>query len=433
VAFDIADEHAQADEALTNSLDSDRNTDINDTMSANTRGPVFHRELSASLCTSYDVIVLSPGVPRTLPCIVAAIESGVVVVGDVALFASAAQGKPLIAVTGSNGKSTVVTWLGHVLEACGRRAVVCGNIGLPVLDSLLGDEEVDNVVYVLELSSYQLESTCNLQATSAVVLNVSDDHMDRYDSIEHYAAVKRVIYQHVQHCVFNRDDDRTVDASNTAASQQYFSVSKALPGDCQLAKAANDDWLSDGESNIVQLDALQMPGQHNVANALAVIALLMPFELNSKQLACGLIAFRGLPHRTEFIGEYNGVRWYNDSKGTNIDACKKALEAMQAPIVLIAGGQGKGADFSALNKTVEQHVKALVLIGEDREIIASTWQNLAPIHRADDLHEAVQLCDQLSEKGDVVLLSPACASFDMFDNFEQRGEQFCREVEALVA
>ncbi len=429
VSFDLADQRAQPNEALRPFL----------------QGTRFFSELTESLCCEYDVLILSPGVPRALAPISAAISKGVLVIGDVELFASAVADQTVIAVTGSNGKSTVATWLGHVLRACDQPVVVCGNIGLPALDSLVEHD----AVYVIELSSYQLESTSSLCALSAVVLNISEDHMDRYDSLEHYAAVKRTVYEKSRHCVFNRDDARTfaqvaphadtnLDSQpsfpvDSKSSQRFFSIHSPEPGDCCLNNAANEAWLNDGEKNVVRRSALQTPGEHNVSNALAVIALLAPLDLDKKAMAKGLAGYRGLPHRTEFIRERNGVRWYNDSKGTNLDACSKAIAALSAPVVLIAGGQGKGADFASIADIIQTHVKALVLLGEDRELIATAWQGLAPVYKVDSLHDAVIRCDELSEPGDVVLLSPACASFDMFENFEQRGEQFCHEVEALVA
>jgi len=200
-----------------------------------------------------------------------------------------------------------------------------------------------------------------------------------------------------------------------------------------VLEAANDAWLCHGEQKLLLLSQLQTPGDHNVANALAVLALLQPISLDLNQVIVGLIDFRGLEHRTEFVLERDGVRWFNDSKGTNIDACSKAITAMNGPVVLIAGGMGKGADFSALRVVVEQHVKALLLIGEDAALIRDALNGAAQIFMATDLQEVVKLADELAESGDVVLLSPACSSFDMFENFEQRGVLFKQAVEAIAA
>lgn len=425
VAFDVVDENARPSAQLRDCL----------------LGVQIHEVLDASLCCAYDVLVVSPGVPRSLPAIHAAIEQGIEVIGDIELFAHAIGNTPVIAVTGSNGKSTVVSWIAHVLENCGKPAKLCGNIGLPALDSI--DDEAE--LYVLELSSYQLESTYSLFALSATVLNVSDDHLDRYESIEHYAAIKRRIYNDCSHRVVNRDDQRTwieaeknsskgVGSDSTGEQNEVaFSVITDTLSDYSLSDAANDAWLCRGDNKLVQRNRLQNPGDHNVANALAVLALLEPFALNMDEQISGLTSFPGLEHRTEFVLERHGVRWYNDSKGTNIDACKKAIEAMEAQVVLIAGGLGKGADFNALRDVVQKQVKALVLIGEDAALIKDALNGTTNIVMAQTLEDAVQRCSEFAVSGDVVLLSPACSSFDMFDNFEQRGVLFKQAVETIAA
>jgi len=269
--------------------------------------------------------------------------------------------------------------------------------------------------------------------------------MDRYESIEHYAAVKRRIYSHCRNVVVNHDDKATwpeadADASSLEAVAEHasanrlaFSLDDSADVDYRLQSAANDSWLCHRSERVVACNQLQVPGNHNIANALAVLALLEPFALDQNALAAAITGFTGLEHRTEFVRELNGVRWYNDSKGTNIDACEKAIEAMQAPVVLIAGGLGKGADFTSLSDVVKEHVKLLVLIGEDAALIADALANTSKIEMAVSLAEAVSLCADFADAGDAVLLSPACASFDMFENFEQRGVAFKRAVEALAA
>ena len=418
LAFDVVDERATPSEALLPHLTTS----------------TVHDELSESLCCTYDVLVISPGVPRSLPALKAAEAKGALMIGDIELFASAIGDTPVIAVTGSNGKSTVVSWIAHILEHCKVPAKLCGNIGTPALDSIDAGAEI----YVLELSSYQLESTESLAALSATVLNVSDDHMDRYDSIEHYAAVKRRVYQGCQHAVVNFDDKRTWlnpsdEAQPSAQTAMAFSLDEANAAEFYLREAANESWLCHGDEQLLTRRQLQTPGDHNVANALAVIALLAPMKLEIAKLTEGLAGFYGLEHRTEFVLSNNGIRWYNDSKGTNIDACRKAVAAMQAPVVLIAGGMAKGADFTALRDIVEQHVKAMVLIGVDAELIRDALQGTTDIHMASSLDDAVQRCVSIATDGDVVLLSPACSSFDMFDNFEQRGAQFKRAVQEFAA
>jgi len=309
--------------------------------------------------------------------------------------------------------------------------VLCGNIGQPALDSISDDADV----YVLELSSYQLESTYSLAPLAASVLNISDDHMDRYDSLEHYAQVKRHIYSNCQFAVANRDDARTwPEASSNVA---YFTT------DASNASNYAQDWhcVAQGSEHVVQKDGAsqlklsltKMPGAHNIANALASVALLAPLNVKAELVQKSINTFAGLPHRTELVAEINQVLWYNDSKGTNIDACEKAIEAMPGPVVLIAGGLGKGADFTALRDAVSRYVKALVLIGEDRKLLADALQDLADVRFCDSMNDAVLAASELAEAGDAVLMSPACASFDMFDNFEQRGDRFCEAVQELAA
>ena len=410
VKFDVVDEKFKPGDALQSYL----------------ADSTVYTNLDAQLCNRYDVLVISPGVPRSLQALQNAAAAGVEIIGDIELFTQAIGDTPVIAVTGSNGKSTVVSWIAHVLNHCGKRVKLCGNIGTPALDSIDANAEL----YVLELSSYQLESTKTLKAISATVLNISDDHMDRYASIEHYAQVKRRVYQGCPHSVVNLDDRRTwVKQSNSTA----FSLFNIDGAEYHILKAANDAWLCHGEKKLLLRSQLQTPGDHNVANALAVLALLQPINLDLNQMIVGLVAFNGLEHRTEFVLERQGVRWYNDSKGTNIDACKKAITAMSGPVVLIAGGISKGADFSVLREVVEQHVKALLLIGKDATLIRDALNGATKIFMATGLNEVVRLADELADSGDVVLLSPACSSFDMFDNFEQRGLLFKEAVESIAA
>lgn len=406
VPFELADEHAN--DSVLDALDSK---------------PLCHRNFTEALFSAVDVIVLSPGVPRAHPAIVSALNAGVRVIGDIELFAHAVQ-VPVLAVTGSNGKSTVVAWLANALNACGIKTAACGNIGEPALDSLQADVDV----LVLELSSYQLESTSNLRPIAATVLNVSEDHMDRYDGIEHYAAVKRRVYQHAAHCIANLDDQRTWPVGEVCDLRSVFTLDYS-GSVANNAAQADKCW----QRSVLDGIALSMPGEHNLANALAVLALGAALPVNFSQMRDALPLFRGLVHRSEYLGEHNDVRWYNDSKGTNTDACEKAIKAMPGPVILIAGGIGKGADFSSLRASVSACVKLLILIGRDRQLIADELHGCADIRMADTLRQAVSLANDNATSGDVVLLSPACSSFDMFQNFEDRGEQFKLAVEEVMA
>jgi len=387
----------------------------------------------------YDVMVLSPGIPRAHPVIKSAIDAGVSVIGDVELFASVVQGD-VLAITGSNGKSTVASMAAHVLHEAGRTVELCGNIGTAVLDVLpkqQSNQEADTSVYILELSSYQLESLSRLAPLSAVVLNISDDHLDRYESIEHYAATKRHVYSNAKYAVANIADKQT-HPQLPAEQVLWFSV---IADETQVGPAAQfsvkiqkgQRLLCVEEASILSAKDLQVPGEHNIANALAVMALLHPLQLSHDQLKQGLASFRGLEHRTELVREHNGVRWYNDSKGTNVDACIKAIEAMPGSVVLIAGGQGKGADFTQLRTVVSERVKSVVLIGADAPKLRVALEGVAELFDANTMQEAVELSKRLAQSGDVVLLSPACASFDMFDNYQMRGRVFRESVEQIAA
>lgn len=392
----------------------------------------FHTEFSFELFERFDTLVLSPGVPRSLEPIQKAISAGVDVIGDIELFAGVVEA-PVIAVTGSNGKSTVVSWIAHTLQGAGINAIACGNIGLPALDSLR--ESAD--VYVLELSSYQLESTRSLKPLAAAVLNISDDHLDRYDDIEHYAAVKRSLLAEAQYCVVNQDDSRTwpqADESIVGQCEKFtLSTTPDQKSRWHRVEKNNQTWLCDENFAFLDQTELSVPGDHNAANALAVLALIEPLQIPFTALKKGLTGFAGLPHRSEYLGESQGVRWYNDSKGTNIDACSKAIQAMPGSVILIAGGISKGADFSAMREVVEKHVKLLILIGRDRVQISNQLEGATTIILAEALRDAVEAAHRQAVNGDVVLLSPACSSFDMFRNFEDRGEQFAATVGEVLA
>ena len=390
----------------------------------------LYTQFDKAVFAAVDVIVLSPGVPRSHPALDAACANGVKVIGDIELFASAVT-SPVIAVTGSNGKSTVVSWIAHILAQTEINAVLCGNIGQPALDSISDAADV----YVLELSSYQLESTESLAPFAASVLNISDDHMDRYDSLDHYAQVKRHIYNNCEHAVANRDDARTWPTADDESAHEmaYFAIDTIDAADYRCVDRDSKCMLVKGDTEILELSSARLPGRHNRANALATVALLAPLNIEQQVLQNSINSFAGLPHRTELVAKINHVLWYNDSKGTNIDACKKAIEAMSGPVVLIAGGLGKGADFSALRDAVSKYVKALVLIGRDRQLIADALQDLASVQFCDSMNDAVMAASEIAVACDAVLISPACASFDMFENFEQRGIRFCEAVQELAA
>ncbi len=392
-------------------------------------------DLDVDLLCGADEIIVSPGVSLEEPALLAAAAAGVSLVGDIELFVRATQ-KPVIAITGSNAKSTVTTLVGEMAAACGLRAGVGGNLGTPVLDMLADD--ATNDCYVLELSSFQLETTHSLHAQVATVLNISEDHMDRYDSLQQYVAAKQRIYASAHNVVSNRADIATVAPAGESFQCWTFGLDEGgeravgVSGNVGLSNSAGQ-WLVCDGNRLMRAEDIRIAGRHNLANVAAAFAIAIAAGWDVVACATAVREFKGLPHRCQWVAEKNGVRFYNDSKGTNIGATVAAIEGLGEGknIVLIAGGEGKGADFSQLAPVVQQHVKQLVLIGRDAPEIAAACSDVAQLN-AQTLVEAVQKAREAAIAGDVVLLSPACASFDMFNGYDDRGRQFCAAVEALA-
>ena len=383
----------------------------------------FLPKLPASTFDNYDELIVSPGVA----------VSGDHVVGDIELFAREAKA-PVIAITGSNGKSTVTSLVGEMLNATRERARLGGNIGTPALD-LLGMAVPE--VYVLELSSFQLDTTHSLLAAAATVLNISEDHMDRYKDLGAYREAKLAIYRGCRHRVVNRDDPHL---SHLAKEPGVVSFGLDEPGALQFGVRETDQGavMCVGSRELAPVDAMTLQGRQNVSNMLAAFALVQGagFEIDQPMIEAAL-AYPGLPHRCELVGEWDSVRWINDSKGTNVGATLAAIRGTMTPLVLIAGGQGKGADFSDLGAALGADsgaaiTRSVVLIGEDAERIASVLPDNVIAERADSLDEAILLAKDRAEPGDTVLFSPACASFDMFASFEDRGDQFRDRVRTLI-
>ena len=381
-----------------------------------------------------DELVVSPGISLAEPAIVQAIEHGANAIGDIELFCRAVE-KPVIAITGSNGKSTVTTLIGEMVRQAGLNVAVGGNIGTPVLD-LLGDDSVD--IYVLELSSFQLETTHSLRAAAATVLNISADHMDRYPTLVDYHRAKQRIYRGCATAVFNRDDPLTTPLLPVTAGAITFTSHAPDLGQFGLLTDDEGVWLSQGIRKLINTRHLKLKGRHNFTNALAALALGDAVGLEVNAMLTALRTFPGLPHRCQWLGEFQGVNWFNDSKATNVGAAVAAIEGLgegmndPAKIVLIAGGEGKGAAFDGLQPAVARFVSHVVLIGRDGADIARAVQGSATVHWADTLAIAVKQAAALSCSGDAVLLAPACASFDMFASFEQRGEAFIRLVQEYL-
>ncbi|HEY0841532.1 UDP-N-acetylmuramoyl-L-alanine--D-glutamate ligase [Methylotenera sp.] len=392
---------------------------------------VFTGALKPAVFDGVDLAVISPGVPLSEPEIQAAIQRGMQVVGDVELFA---QYRPasakLIAITGANGKTTVTTLVGEMCKAAGLKTIVAGNIGLPVLDTL-SMETPD--VYVLELSSFQLETTNSLLVDAATMLNLSEDHMDRYDGMQGYAVAKAHIFYHAKLQVLNRDDAWSMMMARAKLAQVTFGLDDAVSEqDYGIKQVDGEAWLSCGTHDLMNIRDLKIAGLHNASNALAAIALCRGIGLDFAPIIQTLYNFKGLPHRVEWVANIDDVDYYDDSKGTNVGATCAALSGLSQKVVLIAGGDGKGQDFSPLKEAVSANARAVVLIGRDAALIeAELLSTNVPMYHAVDLPEAVTIARKLAQIGDAVLLSPACASFDMFKNYVHRAEVFVAAVKRL--
>lgn len=369
--------------------------------------------------------VVSPGVDLREPLVVALRAAGVPVIGDIELFARAAQA-PVVGITGSNGKSTVTTLVGEMARAAGVRVAVGGNLGTPALDLLADDVEL----YVLELSSFQLETTATLQLAAAVNLNLSQDHLDRHGAMAHYAAVKARIFAHCDTCVVNRDDALVMQHAPAGAIS--FGLNEPEPGHYGLVEDDGGIWLARGGAALIRRDELRIPGLHNAANALAALAVADAVGIPRRAGVDALRAFRGLPHRCAFVAEKRGVIWLDDSKGTNVGATLAALNGLEGPIVWLGGGQGKGQDFAPLAAPLAAKGRAAIVFGEDAGAIAAALHGALPVHREPTLDASVRRAAQLARPGDCVLLSPACASLDQFRNYLERGQRFAAAVEALA-
>lgn len=375
-------------------------------------------------------LIVSPGVALSEAPITAAVNRGAEAVGDIELFARTARA-PVIAITGANGKSTVTTLVGEMVSDAGYKARVGGNLGTPALD-LLKEEEPD--FYVLELSSFQLESTSSLDCAAAAVLNITPDHMDRYRDIKEYAGAKARIYHGTGVAVINADDPLVSAMAPRGRRISRFGLSAPVSEqDFGVVERAGQPWLACGSKVLMSAAELRIKGMHNIANALAALALGSAVGLPMDTMLSTLRRFAGLPHRTQWVATRGGVSWYNDSKGTNVGATLAALQGMPGRVVLIAGGLGKGQDFSPLKEAAVAKARAVVLMGRDAPLIERALQGAVPVVRVAGMDEAVQHAAELAQSGDTVLLSPACASFDMFKGYDHRGDAFAEAVRSLPA
>lgn len=383
-----------------------------------------------------ELVAISPGVPVQEPLVQAALAAGVPLVSEIEIFAWAIRRlRPpaqIIAITGSNGKTTTTALTGVLCRAAGRKTVVAGNIGPAALTALMDALDSDELpeLWVLELSSFQLETTHTLNADAAALLNISEDHLDRYRDLDDYAASKLRVFAGGGVMVLNRDDARSLAAAHSDRRVITFGLNPPpRPGDYGLA----DGWIVRGPQRLVALADLQLVGTHNAANAMAALALCEAVDIAPRRRVLSALAgFTGLAHRVARVAEIAGVAYFDDSKGTNVGATLAALQGLGRPVAIILGGDGKQQDFSPLRPAIDGHARAVALIGRDAPLIASVLTGCqAPVRTCADMNEAVRWCAAQAQAGDAVLLSPACASMDMYRNYEHRADAFIATVRLL--
>ena len=395
-------------------------------------GPLSELDMRAA-----EEIVVSPGVDLRQPGLIEMLprrrtNGEPLVVGEIALFVRAA-GAPIAAITGSNAKSTVTTLLGAMAQAAGRRAAVGGNLGTPALDLLV--EMPDAELYVLELSSFQLETTPCLGAESAAFLNLSQDHLDRHGDMVGYRTAKLAIFHAARHAVCNAEESMTwpLEALNAV---EYFTTQPPQAGQWGIASRDGCDWLMHGAQALMATDAMALTGRHNQANALAALAMGTHLGFPLAAMCETLCHFTGLAHRSELIGEIDGVRWINDSKGTNVGATLAAIAGLgptlHGRLVLLAGGVGKAADFTPLAEPMARFGREAILFGSDASQLDMALREHVSTQRVADLEAAMERARAIAEPGDCVLLSPACASLDQFPNYIARGEAFRQRVQQFA-
>lgn len=387
--------------------------------------------LDAALLDGADCVVVSPGVPLTGPFFVRARAMGLSVVGDIELFARATQ-RRVVGVTGTNGKSTVTTLVARMAERAGLAVRAGGNLGPPALEIL---DDAATELYVLELSSYQLETTASLTLAAATVLNVTPDHLDRYADLDAYAAAKSRIFARCATAVVNLDDPLVVGMPRKGQALLTFSLRAEVGADYSLVRqpGARGWALSRKGDVLLQLAELRIGGLHNAANALAALALGEALDIPLPVMLQELREFRGLPHRAEWVADVGGVRYINDSKGTNVGATLAAVAGFDGPLLVIAGGDGKQQDFAPLRAAFAGKVRHVALIGRDAQSIAHALEGVCSVQFCASLADAVQDCAQRARAGETVLLSPACASLDMFRDYAHRGTVFAAAVRELAA
>ena len=390
---------------------------------------------NVNVVKDYDVLLVSPGISVKEPIIKYALENNKKIIGDVEVFALCTD-KPVVAITGSNGKSTVTALLGEMARQANINSAVGGNIGVPVLDLLADDGSTE--LYVLELSSFQLETTHSLNAAVSTILNVSEDHMDRYDSFSEYKVAKQKIYHGDGIVILNKDEQQT-NSLNKIRNTNYFSLQRPVSeNEFGLINEDSKSWLARGKDKLIEISCLKIKGQHNISNALAALALGDSVNIPMPAMITALEKFTGLPHRTQWVRECKGVNWINDSKATNVGAALAAINGIgndttEPGLIVLLGGQGKEQDFSPLQHALITYAKFVLIYGEDAQLIKDSISPQTKNKMVQNLTDAVNEASLIAQSGDTVLLSPACASFDMFSGFEQRGDEFIRLVNEVTA
>ena len=389
--------------------------------------PLFLGEFSMEIFKKFDLVILSPGVSLNQPVLCDLKSHGVEVIGDLELFLSVAKA-PIAAITGSNGKSTVTTMVGMMAQSSGLDVAVGGNLGTPMLDLLSDDRDL----YVLELSSFQLELIEDMKGAIVCLLNVSADHMDRYDNLKEYAAAKHRIFNGASVAIFNREDHQTTPSAAVGVKSFNFALDTSDKAQCGINFSDQGKFLSFDANPLVEISSIATQGKHNHMNALAALAIGSVIGIKPEFIISTLKSFKGLPHRCEAVTTLNDVLFINDSKGTNVGATLAAIEGFgtlgRKNLLLLAGGQAKGQNFDQLKQAVEKFVKCGVFFGQDADQIENVLGSKTKVYRADSVASAVSIAKREATAGDIVLFSPACASFDSFSGFEERGRSYQKAV-----
>lgn len=388
--------------------------------------PLFLGDSSGNALAAATHLVVSPGLSLELDEIRESRRRGVRVFGDLDLFACCARA-PVAAITGANGKSTVTTLVGLMAKASGLRAAVGGNLGTPMLDLL--DEGAER--YVLELSSFQLERSELFEADVATVLNISPDHMDRYPDLAAYAEAKRRVFRGDGLMVLNEDDPLVAAMYRPGRRAVRFGLGIGAGLDYSLALREGRVWILAEGVPLLPADEVRVKGRHNLANALAAVAIADACKFDRESVAQVLRTFPGLDHRMQWVADVDGVAYVNDSKATNVGACIAALSGLEGKAVLIAGGDGKGADFSSLAPVAADKLRAAVLMGRDGPLIEQVLKDVVPTIRVKTMFEAVRAARGVAQGGDTVLLAPACASLDQYKDYQERGRDFAATVRSM--